>query len=149
MNKMENNIINLLLVEDRETDAELAMLALQDHKLINTIKWVKDGEEALDFLFARNEYADRTDASNPKLVLLDLKMPKLSGLDVLREIRSNEKTKKIPVVVLTTSREERDRVEAYDLGVNSYIVKPVDFDNFTRSVQELGFYWLLLNEPPE
>ncbi len=146
---MQNNIINLLLVEDRTADAELAMLALQDHKLINTIKWVKDGQEALDFLFAQNEYSDRAGASNPKLVLLDLKMPKVDGLQVLKAIRSNESTCKIPVVVLTTSREEQDRVEAYNLGVNSYIVKPVEFDNFSKSVQELGFYWLLLNEPPE
>jgi len=146
---MQDKIIHLLLVEDRKADAELAILALQDHKLINNIKWVKDGQEAIDFLFAQNEYADRIGAVNPKLVLLDLKMPKVDGLQVLKAIRSNEKTRKIPVVVLTTSREEQDIVEAYNLGVNSYIVKPVDFDNFTKSVQELGFYWLLLNEPPE
>lgn len=146
---MKDKIIHLLLVEDRKADAELAILALQDHKLINNIKWVKDGQEAIDFLFAQNDYSDRIGAANPKLVLLDLKMPKVDGLQVLKAIRSNEKTRKIPVVVLTTSREEQDIVEAYDLGVNSYIVKPVDFDNFTKSVQELGFYWLLLNEPPE
>lgn len=146
---MQNKIIHLLLVEDRKADAELAILALQDHKLINNIKWVKDGQEALDFLFAQNEYSDREGAINPKLVLLDLKMPKVDGLQVLKAIRSNEATRNIPVVVMTTSREEQDRFEAYDLGVNSYIVKPVDFDNFTKSVQEIGFYWLLLNEPPE
>ncbi|GAB5417667.1 MAG: response regulator [Crocinitomicaceae bacterium] len=144
----DNQIVNLLLVEDRAEDAELALMALEKHKLINQIKWVKDGQEALDFLFCQNEYANREKKNQPKLILLDLKMPKVSGLEVLHAVKANPKTKNIPIVALTTSREDQDRVEAYNLGVNSYIVKPVDFDNFTKCVQELGFYWLLLNEPP-
>jgi len=146
---MTNKIINLLLVEDRAEDAELAMLALNKHKLINQIKWVKDGQEAMDFLFCEGEYASRDNDVNPKLILLDLKMPKVDGLQVIEAVRKNPKTQSIPIVALTTSREDQDRIKAYNLGVNSYIVKPVDFDNFTKSVQELGFYWLLLNEPPE
>lgn len=144
----EENIINLLLVEDRAEDAELALMALEKHKLINNIKWVKDGQEALDFLFCQNDYSNRSNLNNPKLILLDLKMPKVDGLQVIEKVRSNPKTHSIPIVALTTSREDHDRVKAYDLGVNSYIVKPVDFDNFSKCVQELGFYWLLLNEPP-
>ncbi len=144
----DNKIVNLLLVEDRAEDAELAMMALEEHKLINQIKWVKDGQEALDFLFCQNEYAHRQKENLPKLILLDLKMPKVSGLEVLHAVKKNPETRNIPIVALTTSREDQDRIKAYDLGVNSYIVKPVDFDNFTKSVQELGFYWLLLNEPP-
>lgn len=145
---MTNNIINLLLVEDRAEDAELALLALNKHKLVNQIKWVKDGQEALDFLFCQGEYVNRGNEINPKLILLDLKMPKVDGLEVIKAVRNNPKTQNIPIVALTTSREDQDKIKAYNLGVNSYIVKPVDFDNFTKSVQELGFYWLLLNEPP-
>lgn len=144
----QDSIVNLLLVEDRLEDGELALMALKDHKLINQIKWVKNGQEALDFLFCEGEYANRTNKQNPKLILLDLKMPKVSGLEVIEAVRDNPDTQSIPIVALTTSREDQDRIKAYDLGVNSYIVKPVDFDNFTKSVQELGFYWLLLNEPP-
>ncbi len=146
---MKNKVIELLLVEDRGSDAELALIALQDHKLINNIQWVKDGQEAIDFLLGQGDFSDRIDATNPKLILLDLKMPKVDGLEVLKVIRSSKKTRNIPVVMMTTSREEQDRIEAYNLGVNSYIAKPVDFDKFTKSVQDLGFYWLLLNEPPE
>lgn len=146
---MTNGPVDLLLVEDRAEDAELALMALQEHNLMNNIKWVKDGQEALDYLFAENEYADRNSTNKPKMILLDLHMPKLNGLEVLKAIRSNKLTKMIPVVVLTTSKEERDRVEAYDLGVNSYIVKPVGFESFTQSVKDIGFYWLLLNESPE
>lgn len=145
---MVNSIVDILLVEDRDEDAELAMMALQDHKLANNIVRVKDGQEALDFLFAQNDFSDRINAKRPKVVLLDLKMPKVDGIEVLKQIRNEPKTKTMPVVVLTTSNEERDRVEAYNLGVNSYIVKPVDFEQFSKSVRELGMYWLLLNEPP-
>jgi len=143
----KENIVNLLLVEDRVEDAELAMMALEKHKLTNQLKWVKDGQEALDFLFCENEFVGR-DCKNPKLILLDLKMPKVGGLEVIRAIRSNPKTMNIPIVALTTSREDQDRISAYNLGVNSYIVKPIDYHNFEQCVQELGFYWLLLNEPP-
>ena len=142
------SIIDLLLVEDRVEDAELALMALQENNLTNKIKWVKDGQEALDFLFSENEYSQRTGVRPPRLILLDLKMPKVDGIEVLRKIRKNPITKNIPVVVLTTSKEEQDRIEAYNLGVNSYIVKPVGFDNFMKSVKDVGFYWLLLNEPP-
>jgi CheY-like chemotaxis protein len=144
----DKNVVDLLLVEDREEDAELAILALEKHKLLNNIKWVKDGQEALDFLFCEGAYADRAGSPHPKLVLLDIKMPKINGLEVLQAVRNNPSTKTIPIVALTTSREQNDRLEAYNLGANSYIVKPVAFENFSECVRELGFYWLLLNEPP-
>lgn len=144
----KENTIDLLLVEDRPEDAELALMALERHKLLNNIKWVRDGQEALDFLFCEGDYADRKDAVNPKLILLDIKMPKVSGLEVIEAVRNNPETKTIPIVALTTSREQNDRLDAYNLGANSYIVKPVDFENFSTCVKELGFYWLLLNEPP-
>lgn len=141
-------IVEILLVEDRPEDAELALMALEENNLTNNLKWVKDGQEALDFLFAENEYAERDAQTRPKLMLLDLKMPKVDGIEVLRRVRANPLTKTLPVVVLTTSKEEQDRIEAYNLGVNSYIIKPVDFDNFMKSVRDVGMYWLLLNEPP-
>ncbi|MDB2657342.1 response regulator [Crocinitomicaceae bacterium] len=142
------NTVDLLLVEDRPEDAELALMALKRHKLLNNIKWVKDGQEALDFLFFEGAYAHRKGAANPKLILLDIKMPKVSGLEVIEAVRKNPTTKTIPIVALTTSREQNDRLDAYNLGANSYIVKPVEFENFSECVRELGFYWLLLNEPP-
>ena len=145
---MVDKIVDILLVEDRPEDAELAIMALSENNLSNRLKWVKDGQEALDFLFAENEYSERENCSRPKLVLLDLKMPKVGGLEVLKKIRNHSELNTLPVVVLTTSKEERDIVEAYDLGVNSYIVKPVDFEGFMKSINELGFYWLVLNEPP-
>ncbi|MFP5471475.1 MAG: response regulator [Bacteroidia bacterium] len=140
-------IIDILLVEDREEDAELTMMALKNYRLANNIKWVKDGQEALDYLFAT---ADKMVApiNRPKIILLDLKMPKVDGIEVLRAIRNDPRTKTIPVIILTTSREEKDVVDAYNLHANSYIVKPVGFDKFTESVKEIGLYWLLLNEPP-
>lgn len=144
----EEKVVDLLLVEDRVEDAELALLALDKHKLLHNIKWVQDGQEALDFLFSEGEYAYRKGAPNPKLILLDVKMPKVSGIEVIQAVRNNKQTKTIPIVALTTSREISDRMDAYDVGANSYIVKPVDFDNFTKCVRELGYYWLLLNEPP-
>lgn len=146
---MNNTVIDILLVEDRPEDAELTILALKEHGVSNAIQWVKDGEEALDFLFERNAYASRSGSKRPRLVLLDLKMPKVDGIEVLRQIRINEKTRTQPVVVLTTSSEEQDVVNAYNLGVNSYILKPVGFENFLKSVKDLGYYWLLLNEPPK
>lgn len=141
-------VVEILLVEDRAEDAELALMALDENNLTNNLKWVKDGQEALDFLFAENQYKNREGMKNPKLVLLDLKMPKVDGIEVLKQIRKNPLTQTLPVVVLTTSKEEQDRIEAYNLGVNSYIIKPVDFGNFMKSVGEIGLYWLLLNEPP-
>lgn len=148
LEKIKNQQVDILLVEDRAEDAELAIMALGDHHLVNNITWVKDGQEALNFLFAEGDYSERNECHLPKLILLDLKMPKVDGIEVLRRIRNSTITKELPVVVLTTSREEQDIVNAYKLGVNSYIVKPVEFGKFTESVKEIGMYWLLLNEPP-
>jgi CheY-like chemotaxis protein len=142
------NEIEILLVEDNPNDVELTLRALKKHNLANKVHVVKDGAEALDYLFANEIYANRDISQSPKVVLLDLKLPKVDGLEVLRQIKSDERTKTIPVVVLTSSREEQDMIESYKLGVNSYIVKPVDFDKFLDAVGELGLYWLLLNEQP-
>ena len=141
--------VEILLVEDNQNDAELAMHALKKHKLANHIEVVRDGAEALDFVFARGAYGHRDINQTPRVVLLDLKLPKVDGLEVLRQIKSDPRTRKIPVVVLTSSREERDVMESYNLGVNSYILKPVDFQQFTEAVRTIGLYWLLLNEPPK
>ncbi len=140
--------IEILLVEDNPTDAELTMRALKRKNLINKLVWVKDGAEALDFLFGRGEYSDRNVYDLPKLILLDLRMPKVDGLEVLHRIKENERTKSIPVVVLTSSQEDRDIVESYKLGVNSYVSKPVEFDEFIDAVSTMGFYWILINKPP-
>jgi CheY-like chemotaxis protein len=139
--------VEILLVEDNPQDAEMTLRALKKHHLTNKLQHVKDGVEALAFIFATGPYSDKGIANKPKVILLDLKLPKVDGLDVLRKIKSDERTKVIPVVVLTSSKEERDIVEAYKLGVNSYIVKPVDFDKFVDAVSRLGLYWLLLNRP--
>ncbi len=138
--------VEILLVEDNPTDVELTLRALKKNNLSNKVHVVTDGAEALDYLFATGVYKEREINKRPKVVLLDLKLPKVDGLEVLKKIKSDERTKNIPVVVLTSSKEEQDRIESYKLGVNSYIVKPVDFEQFTKSVQELGLYWLLLNE---
>ena len=140
--------VEILLVEDNPTDAELAMLALKERKLSNKLVWVKDGAEALDFLFGTGAYAGRLLENGPKVVLLDLRLPKVDGLEVLRRVKADERTKNIPVVVMTSSKEDRDVVASYALGVNSYISKPVDFDDFSKVVSELGMYWLLINRPP-
>ena len=140
--------VEILLVEDNPTDAELTIRALKRKNLINKLVWVKDGAEALDFLFAKGIYSDRNVNDLPKLILLDLRMPKVDGLEVLHEIKANEKTKRIPVVILTSSKEDRDIVESYKLGVNSYVSKPVEFDEFIDAVSTMGFYWILINKPP-
>ena len=141
--------VEILLVEDNPQDAELTVRALKKHNLANRVHIVTDGEQALDYLFAKGTYADRDSRQVPKVLLLDLKLPKVDGLEVLRAVKSDELTRAIPVVVLTSSKEERDMVESYKLGVNSYIVKPVDFQQFVNTVAELGLYWLLLNQLPE
>jgi two-component system response regulator len=144
---MNKQIIEVLLVEDSEFDAELTINALTDSKVTNHIHWVHDGAEALDYLFGRGAYSEREVEDKPKLILLDLKMPKMDGLQVLEAIRGNENTRRIPVVMLTSSKEEQDLIRSYDLGVNSYIVKPVEFDKFSAAISEVGFYWVLLNQP--
>jgi CheY-like chemotaxis protein len=137
----------ILYAEDDERDIELTMEALGEHNLANSVKVVRDGEEALDCLYRRGAYKDR-DGEDPVLILLDIKMPKVDGLQVLRQIKSDRRLKTIPVVVLTSSREERDLAESYQLGVNAYVVKPVDFENFLEAVKEIGLFWVLLNELP-
>lgn len=143
-----NKTVEILLVEDSDQDAELALRALQKNKISNKIIRLKDGEEALEFLFGTGDYEGRSIHNQPRVILLDLKMPKVDGLEVLRRIRENEFTLNIPVVMLTSSKEERDLVESYKLGVNSFIVKPVEFDSFTKAVRDIGFYWVILNEKP-
>jgi two-component system response regulator len=146
---MASDIVEILLVEDNPNDVELALHALKKNNLANHIEVVRDGAEALEFLFATGSYADRKVENGPRVVLLDLKLPKVDGLEVLRRVKADPRTRSIPIVVLTSSREERDIVESYELGVNSYITKPVDFDQFTEAVRHLGYYWLLLNQPPK
>ena len=140
--------VEILLVEDNSDDVELALHALRRGGLANHVEVVRDGEEALDFLFCRGGYKHRSQAEPPRVVLLDLKLPKADGLQVLKELKSNSHTKAIPVVILTASREEQDLVRSYQLGVNSYIQKPVDFDQFRQTVKELGLFWLVINQPP-
>ena len=137
--------IEILLAEDSDADAEMTIRALRRNNLANHLVWVKDGAEALDFIFRRGAYAQRPEGA-PKLVLLDLKMPKVDGIEVLRQVKSNDATKTIPVVMLTSSAEERDIVASYSLGVNSYIVKPVDFEQFADTVSQVGMYWVLANQ---
>jgi len=145
---METDAIEVLLVEDNHTDAELALRALRRKGIKNEFVVARDGAEALEYVFATGAYADRDVRKGPVLILLDLRLPKVDGLEVLRRIKAEESTRRIPVVVLTSSRQEPDIARCYDLGVNSYIAKPVDYDKFADSVSSLGLYWLLLNEPP-
>lgn len=142
---MINKFINILLVEDNPDDVELTLLALEKNNIANPVKVVRDGQEALDYLFYHGRYAEQ-DYQLPNLILLDLKLPKVDGIDVLHKIKADRKLKLIPVVVLTSSKEESDVLKSYDLGVNSYIRKPVDFDQFVDTVKQIGFYWLLINE---
>lgn len=139
----------ILLVEDNPDDADLTLRAFKRNGIANDVVVASDGEEALDYLFATGAHADRNPAANPTLVLLDLKLPKVSGLDVLRRMREDERTKRIPVVVLTSSNEERDIITSYDLGANSFVRKPVDFSQFIEAARQLGLYWLVLNEVPD
>jgi len=142
------NAVEIILIEDNPHDAELVLRALKKHGLTNRLQLLQDGAEALDFIFATGAYADRDLNHRPKLILLDLKLPKVDGLEILRRLKGDARTRSVPVVVMTSSQEEKDIVESYSLGVNSYIVKPVDFDKFVQSVSDLGLYWLLLNKVP-
>ncbi len=145
---MKKNIPVLLLVEDNPDDVELTRVALDDSKLANLLVVVRDGQEALDWLWCEGEHKDRDPCQAPSLALLDLKLPKISGLEVLRRMRSDPRTKCIPVVILTSSREEQDLIGGYKMGANSYIQKPVDYQQFVEAIKQLGVYWMVLNEPP-
>jgi len=142
------NQIEVLLVEDNVHDAEMTIRALRKVNLANNLVHVKDGEEALEFIFAQGKFADRQPSDLPKVILLDIKMPKVDGIEVLKQLKSHESSKAIPVVIMTSSKEEQDIINSYQLGVNSYVVKPVDFEGFARAVSQLGMYWLLTNQPP-
>jgi two-component system response regulator len=141
--------IEILLVEDSASDAEMTIRALKKNNLANRLLHVKDGEQALDFIFAQGIYSTRQVENAPNLILLDLKMPKVNGKEVLQKLKGDERTKKIPVVVLTSSREDPDIKECYALGVNGYVVKPVEFDAFHKAISDLGLYWMIVNEPPQ
>ena len=143
---MDFREVDILLVEDNPQDAELTLRALQKHNLANRVQVARDGAEALEVIFATGPQNEPLMA-NLKVILLDLKLPKVSGLEVLKKIKADARTRSIPVVVLTSSHEDRDIKECYDLGVNSYVVKPVEFDNFAQAVSQMGFYWLLVNKP--
>jgi len=149
MNTSPSEIVEILLVEDNPHDLALTLRALKKAHLANHIQVCRDGEEAVDFLFAKGAFASRNIDQTPKVVLLDIKLPKVDGLEVLRRIKSDPHTKIIPVVMLTSSKEQRDVIESYNLGVNSYIVKPVNFDGFFAAIEQLGLYWLLVNQPPK
>jgi two-component system response regulator len=146
MNQLDT--VDILLVEDNPHDAELTIRALKKHNLANHLYVVEDGAEALDFIFGRGRYARRQGADHPKVVLLDLKLPKLNGLEVLQALKADTRTQRIPVVIVTSSHEDPDIQAAYTLGANSYVVKPVEFDAFTEAMSQIGFYWLLLNQAP-
>jgi len=141
--------IGVLLIEDNEADAEMTIRALKKHSLANRILHLKDGVQALDFLFAEGEYSGRRVENTPKIILLDLKMPKVNGKEVLKKIKSDPRTNKIPIVILTSSKEDLDIQQCYDFGANGYVVKPVEFDLFHKVISELGAYWMIVNQPPQ
>jgi len=142
-----NKLGRILMVEDDPKDVELSLSALEDYNLANEVVVIRDGEQALDYLYCRGEYASRS-GENPAVMLLDLKLPKVDGLEVLSQVKSDPKLKLVPVVVLTSSKEEKDMVASYNLGVNAYVVKPVDFHEFVNAIKELGVFWAVINEPP-
>ena len=146
---MPNTHVQILLVEDNKSDAMLTIRALKKHNLANNLIHLVDGAQALDFIFGTGEFEGRDIENKPKVIFLDLKMPKISGLEVLRVIKNDERTKLIPVVMMTSSKEEKDIIESHQLGVNSYVVKPVGFENFSKTIEELGFYWLVVNNTPQ
>ncbi len=143
-----DNGIEILLIEDNPHEAELTIRSLKKQNLVNKLIHIDDGAEALDFIFSRGKYASNGRTQQPKLILLDLKLPKVDGIEILKQIKADERTKMIPVVVLTSSKEEKDIFETYKLGVNSYITKPVNFESFSKAVVEMGLYWMVLNEKP-
>jgi two-component system, response regulator len=140
--------VEILFVEDNPHEAELTIRGLRKHNLVNKLMHIDDGAEALDFIFSRGTYASRENSPTPKLIILDLKLPKVGGLEILRQLKADKRTRVIPVVVLTSSQEEQDVIESYRLGVNSYIVKPVNFESFGKAVADLGLYWVILNHSP-
>ncbi len=144
----EKNVVEILLVEDNPNDVELIIRSFKKHNLANKVYVVNDGEKALEYIFVTGPFTGRDIKDKPKVIILDLKLPKVDGLEVLRRIKYDERTKAIPVVILTSSKEEKDVIEGYRLGVNSYIVKPVDYGKFMQSIVDIGLYWLLMNQPP-
>jgi CheY-like chemotaxis protein len=144
----ESHEVEILFVEDNPHEAELTIRGLKKHNLANKLKHIDDGAEALDFIFSRGIYSSRENSPHPKLIILDLKLPKVDGLEILRQLKADKRTRIIPVVVLTSSQEEKDVIESYRLGVNSYIVKPVNFESFGQAVADLGLYWVILNHSP-
>ena len=141
--------IEILIVEDNPADAELAIRTLEKNNLSNNILWLKDGEQALDFLKGKGDYEGRNVKSKPKVIFLDLKLPKIDGFEVVKKIRASENLEDIPVVMMTSSQEQKDRLKGYKNGVNSYVVKPLDFQEFTKAINDAGYYWLVLNKPPQ
>ena len=142
------NKVEILFIEDNHDEAELTIRSLKKHNLANKLMHIDDGADALDFIFAKGIYSERVNSPEPKLIILDLKLPKIDGLEILRQLKAEERTRLIPVVVLTSSQEEKDVIESYRLGVNSYIVKPVNFESFGKAVADLGLYWVILNHRP-
>jgi len=145
---MQHTQVEILLVEDNHYEAELTIRSLKKNNLANSLLHIDDGAEALNFIFSREKYESNKNAQRPKLIVLDLKLPGVDGLEILRQVKSNEQTKIIPVVILTSSNQDRDIIESYQLGVNSYIVKPVNFDSFIKAVSDLGLYWVIHNQSP-
>jgi two-component system, response regulator len=145
---MIGSMLDIILVEDNTADVELTLFALNENHLANRVKVLRDGQEAIDYIFRTGQYENCGICDHPKLILLDLNLPKIGGLEILRRIRLDDRTKSIPVVVLTSSNQDQDRIESYKLCVNSYIIKPVGFDNFSQAVSQIGFYWALLNKSP-
>ena len=145
---MINTVLDIILVEDNSADIEMTLDALKENNLANRVKVLKDGQEAVNYIFQQREFSNSDICKRPIIILLDLNLPKIDGLEILRRIRADARTKSIPVVVLTSSPQDRDRIECYDLGVNSYIVKPVEFENFAKVVAHIGFYWVALNKSP-
>jgi len=145
---MLDNLLDIILIESNPSDVDFALESLQEHNLANRVKVLRDGKEALDYIFRQGKYLDSGISDHPVLILLDIKLPKIDGLNILRRIRGNERTKRIPVVLITGSTSEAQKMEGYNLGVNSYIIKPIEFDKFAKAISQIGLYWAVLNEPP-